>query len=205
MTEPTFTKLYSDFGKAFHAPLGIIFGWGAVSTVKDGGGIRRAYYDLGWTGQDGQTYQDHITEDAILKASLQYASGNRTLGEMHKSAALDALETALATIPDPAVRAVAQGIVQKGQEASPRALYDRNFMPGVTPASELRKVKKIGEVPFVFPLISSILEPLGIETEKTGLLIGAKPSPDVFLKYINGELNGFSIGGKRGQDRIVEE
>ena len=153
------------------------------------------YYDKGWTGTDGKRYHDHITEDAILKAALDYVASGRTLGEMHKSAAVDALESSLESIPDPAVRKAAQAIIEKGQSG-----------PQTNPLLDtFQKVKKVGEVPFVFPLVSSILEPLGITTRKTGLLIGAKPTPDIFAKFVTGELTGFSVGGKRGEDRIVEE
>lgn len=189
MNKKRFTRLHTGFEKAFNAPLGVVFGWGAVSTVRNAAGQRQPYYDLGWTGQDGKRYHDHITEDAILKASLDYALGNRPLGEAHrKAAAVDALEKALEDIPDPEVRAHASQIVKKGRA-------DVTSQP----------VQRVGDVPFVFPLVSSILDPLGIETDKTGLLIGVKPSTQIFQKLLTGELTGFSVGGQRGRDRIVEE
>ena len=50
-------------------------------------------------------------------------------------------------------------------------------------------------VVFALPLTTGIAKQLGIETPKTGLLIGMKPSPEVFEKYRSGERRHFSIGG----------
>ena len=53
-----------------------------------------------------------------------------------------------------------------------------------------------GDVVFAFPLTSDIATAIGVETKKTGLLIGAKPSRKVFEKFRTGEYRGFSIGGR---------
>jgi hypothetical protein len=56
---------------------------------------------------------------------------------------------------------------------------------------------KTGDVVFAFPLTTDIAKSLGIRTEKTGLLIGFKPSDEETLeKLAKGEFTGFSIGGQ---------
>lgn len=62
-----------------------------------------------------------------------------------------------------------------------------------------------GSVVFAFPLTSAIAKSLGFEPKRTGLLIGMKPSPEVFAKFKSGEYTGFSIGGFRGEDEPVKE
>jgi len=63
-----------------------------------------------------------------------------------------------------------------------------------------------GTTPFLFPLTEQIAKSYGIVTKKTGLLIGAAPTPDVLAKFKDGTYTGFSIGGKvlRGGLRKVE-
>lgn len=53
-----------------------------------------------------------------------------------------------------------------------------------------------GTVPFLFPLTTEIAKSLGIESARTGLLIGMKPSPAVYAKFKSGEYKQFSIGGE---------
>ena len=52
-----------------------------------------------------------------------------------------------------------------------------------------------GRIPFVFPLTAEIAKSMGIVTERTGLMIGMKPSPEVLAKFKDGTYKGFSIGG----------
>jgi len=59
---------------------------------------------------------------------------------------------------------------------------------GVTPVVD-------GRIPFVFPLTTDIAKSMGIKTERTGLMIGMKPSEEVLAKFKSGEYKGFSIGG----------
>lgn len=56
--------------------------------------------------------------------------------------------------------------------------------------------ERVGGYPFLFPLTGEIAKSLGIETNRTGLLVGFKPEKDAILqKYKSGEYTGFSIGG----------
>lgn len=64
---------------------------------------------------------------------------------------------------------------------------------------------KTGSVPFAFPLTSDIAKELEIDPKWTGLLIAMKPDKPILEKFKSGELTGFSIGGKRIYDVVVEE
>jgi hypothetical protein len=64
-----------------------------------------------------------------------------------------------------------------------------------------------GGVVFCFPLTTEIAKSLGIETQKTGLLVAIKPdSAEALAKARAGEYRGFSIGGRRvaGSEEFVE-
>ena len=115
--------------------LGLVIGYAVV--CKDGG---EDYFDL---------QGDHIPEDAMLKAWLDFAENSRVAGEMHKSA------------------------------------------------------ERRGTVVGSFPMTSDIAKSLGIETERTGLLIAMKPDDDMLGKFKDGTLTGFSIGGARLRDEEV--
>ena len=60
-----------------------------------------------------------------------------------------------------------------------------------------------GDVIFAFPLTEEVAKAMGIETQKTGLMVAMRPSAAVLAKYKSGEYTGFSIGGKRGEDEDV--
>lgn len=178
---------------------GLVCGWASVSKVDNGSGLE-PYYDLGWTGADGVHYRDHVTEGAILKAALDYMSGDRVAAEAHKTAALVELQAAVDRTEDPVTKAAMQELVDKAEKASfPPPLYDRNSN------LKAQKAKPRGFVPFAFPLLSDMLEPLGIQSQKTGLLIGMKPDPALFARYRSGEVTQFSIGGRRDKDVVVGE
>ena len=79
-----------------------------------------------------------------------------------------------------------------------------DFMLNSRAAKEMHAGERQGDIVFAFPLTSEIAKALGIETEKTGLLIAMKPSsPGVLEKFRDGTYRGFSIGGKRLQSEIV--
>jgi len=53
-----------------------------------------------------------------------------------------------------------------------------------------------GDVVFLFPITSEIKKAFNLQVNETGLLIGVKPSEEVYAKFKSGEYTGFSIGGK---------
>lgn len=79
-----------------------------------------------------------------------------------------------------------------------------DFMQNSRVAGHMHKVEERGSVVFAFPMTSDIAEAFGIQTPKTGLMIAMKPDQEMFDKFKSGELTGFSIGGKRGEDEEVE-
>lgn len=119
----------------FDENLGLVLGWAIVSTV------------------DGEDYfdkqNDHIPEDAMLKAATEFMSNSRVAGAMHKA-------------------------------------------------------EERGTVVFAWPMTSEIAKSFDIETSKTGLMIGMLPDDDMLQKFKDGDFTGFSIGGKRGEDEVVE-
>ena len=163
---------------------GLVFGFGMVSLQKNSRGEYEPYYDLGELLSLQTLRRDHIPEAALLKASLDYARGRRVAGDMHRTAAQAELLKAAESIQDEATRAAAIDIVQKAQD---------------------RTVEQRGSVPFCFPLLSDVAKALGIETSRTGLLIGALPDPDIYERYKTGEYTGFSIGGMRLRDEVVSD
>ena len=118
-----------------HEELGLVLGWAIVCTENG-----EPYFDK----QD-----DHIPEDAMLKAAADFMENSRLATEMH----------------------------------------DR---PGA------------GTVVFAFPLTADVKKAFDITCKTTGLMIALKPDADMLEKFRSGELTGFSIGGIRGDDEIVE-
>lgn len=121
--------------------LGLIIGYAIV--CKQGG---EDYYDL---------QGDHITEQAMLEASTEFAKSARVATEMH--------------------------------------------------AREGGRPVRGGAVVHTFPLTSDIAKSLGIESERTGLLVAVQPNdPEVLEKARRGDFTGFSIGGERIEDEEVD-
>ncbi len=81
-----------------------------------------------------------------------------------------------------------------------------DFMESSQVAKEMHDGDSIGQILFAFPLTTDIAKAFGLQTETTGLMIAMKPSSDEVLeKFRSGEYTGFSIGGIRLVDEIVEE
>ena len=112
--------------------LGLVFGFAVVCMEKG-----QPYVDL---------QKDHIPEDAMLEASLDFMRNSRMSGDMH------------------------------ARDEAGQPIRD-------------------GEVAFAFPLTTEIAKSMGIETERTGLMVAIKPSAAVLAKFVSGEYTGFSIGG----------
>lgn len=79
------------------------------------------------------------------------------------------------------------------------------FMAGARMAKEMHVGDGVGTVVFAFPLTTDIAKAFGLETKTTGLMVAIKPNdPAMLAKFRNGTLTGFSIGGLRLQDEVVE-
>lgn len=62
-----------------------------------------------------------------------------------------------------------------------------------------------GTVVFAFPLTTDIAKAMGIASKNTGLMIAAKPDdPAILDKYASGDYQGFSIGGQRLEDKVLD-
>lgn len=61
-----------------------------------------------------------------------------------------------------------------------------------------------GTIVFAWPLTTDIAKAMGLETDRTGLMIAWKPHDVATLeKFKSGEFSGFSIGGSRHEDEEV--
>lgn len=80
-----------------------------------------------------------------------------------------------------------------------------DFMMNSRMAKEMHRGDQAGSVVFCWPMTTEIAKTFGITTSRTGLMIAMKPDTDEMLqKFKSGEYTGFSIGGVRVQDEIVE-
>lgn len=62
-----------------------------------------------------------------------------------------------------------------------------------------------GSVVFAFPMTTDIAKSLDIQVERTGLLVAHQPdNPETLAKARRGEYRGFSIGGRRGRDEVLD-
>lgn len=80
-----------------------------------------------------------------------------------------------------------------------------DFMLHSRAAKEMHQGDETGQILYAFPMTSDIAKALGIETKRTGLLIGMRPSPEVLGKFRDGTYTGFSIGGAYLQNEEVPE
>lgn len=85
------------------------------------------------------------------------------------------------------------------EDAMVKAAAD--FMAGPRIGKEMHQGDQVGQVVFAMPLTKDVMDANGIMAEKSGLLIGWKPSdPAVLAKIKDGTYKGFSIGGERIRD-----
>lgn len=80
-----------------------------------------------------------------------------------------------------------------------------DFMENSRVAKDMHAGDPVGSVVFAFPMTAEVAKALGIETQKTGLLIAMKPPADILEKFRSGEYSGFSIGGFRIEDEEAPE
>ena len=96
----------------------------------------------------------------------------------------------------------------QGDHIPERAMLDATsrFMAGDRFAKVMHEGESVGRVVFGFPLTGEIADALDILTERTGFVVGIKPDdPGLLEKYRSGELRGFSIGGTRRKESVVDE
>lgn len=77
------------------------------------------------------------------------------------------------------------------------------LMEAGAPGNEMHAGPDVGHYPFVFPMTTEIAKAMGIETEKTGLMVAYKPTPAVLQKFRDGTYSGFSIEGRRVKSEMV--
>jgi len=81
-----------------------------------------------------------------------------------------------------------------------------DFMIHSRVGKEMHTGEQTGNVVFAFPLTEDIANAFGIVTKKTGLMIAMRPDSDATLeKFKSGEYTGFSIGGVRLKDEVVDD
>lgn len=79
-----------------------------------------------------------------------------------------------------------------------------DFMKNSRAAKEMHCDSRRGDVVFAFPMTAEVAKAFGIQTDRTGLMVAMAPDEEMLGKFKRKELTGFSIGGKRGTDRILE-
>lgn len=80
-----------------------------------------------------------------------------------------------------------------------------DFSKGARDAKDMHEGRVHGQVLFAFPMTADVAKALGIQTSKTGLLIGMKPSAEVLAKFQSGEYSGFSIGGRASYEDVAKD
>lgn len=61
-----------------------------------------------------------------------------------------------------------------------------------------------GSVAFAFPITTEIAAAMAIKSERTGLMVGIRPSPEVLAKFKDGSLTGFSIAGIGEREEVTK-
>jgi cation transport regulator len=71
------------------------------------------------------------------------------------------------------------------------------YMQGERVAKAMHKGERIGSAVFGWPMTPDIMKAMGLQSDKTGVMIAMKPDGAAILKnYQSGEWTGFSIGGR---------
>ncbi len=79
------------------------------------------------------------------------------------------------------------------------------YMAGDRIAKNMHRGGPVGQVVFGFPMTGDIAKALGIDAPRTGFIVGMRPDDEALLtKYRTGEYTGFSIGGRRMQETVVD-
>lgn len=95
----------------------------------------------------------------------------------------------------------------QGDNVSPAAMLKAavRFADGARVAKAMHDGEPIGTVLFVMPLDADIAKSMGLKSDRTGMMIGMRPSPEVLAKFQSGEYTGFSIGGRGRRTPLPEE
>lgn len=96
----------------------------------------------------------------------------------------------------------------QGDHITEAAMLDATagFMKGDRPALDMHQGEPTGQIVFGFPLTEEIAKAVGIETTRTGFLIGMRvDDAEQLEKFRTGERTGFSIGGRRVRETVVED
>ena len=81
-----------------------------------------------------------------------------------------------------------------------------SFMSGQRVAKDMHQGGPVGQVVYGFPVTNDIASSLDINVRKTGFVVGMKPdSQELLEKYASGEYTGFSIGGQRIRETVIDE
>lgn len=78
------------------------------------------------------------------------------------------------------------------------------FLEAGGASDEMHDDTASGSVVFCYPLTTEIADALAIKSDRTGLLVGIRPSPEVLAKFRSGEYTGFSIAGIGEREEITK-
>lgn len=78
------------------------------------------------------------------------------------------------------------------------------YMAGDRVAKLQHQGRRAGQVIFALPLTAEVAQALDLDAPRTGLIIGMRPDPPMLTKFRSGELRGFSIGGSRIAEEVVD-
>lgn len=70
-----------------------------------------------------------------------------------------------------------------------------DFMANSRNGNEMHAGPDSGSYVFAFPMTAEIAKAFGVTTQKHGLMLAYKPTPEVLAKFKSGEYTGFSIEG----------
>lgn len=80
-----------------------------------------------------------------------------------------------------------------------------DFMLHSRTAGDMHENELPGIIVFAWPMTKDIAEAFDLEVSKTGLMIAMHPDdPEVLGKFRDGTYTGFSIGGKRVEEEVVD-
>ena len=163
-----------------------------------------------WGGDSGRSWANNIVERENDKMSKE---ADDELGEVQKNLYTEVakVDTSLGLVFGYAIVSKENGkeyFDVQGDHIPEDAMLKAatNFMLSARVAKEMHTGDGKGTVVFAFPMTSDIATALDIKVKKTGLIIAMKPdSKEMLEKFAKGEFTGFSIGGKRKRDVVLEE